>query len=133
MNKNNAERRGDATPVGLGVLIYRGNLVKAELREKKRRGEGDSPGRPFLAYNLSNSQMRAADAKRYAVLPWRLMMKTMKVAFLLLSLTLQPAAGASRTEFHDFSQKGADYKPLENLRFADADVTYSGNEQIDIL
>jgi hypothetical protein len=61
------------------------------------------------------------------------MMKTMKVVFLLLALTLQSAAGESRIEFQDFSQKGADYKPLENLRFAKADVTYSGNEQIDIL
>jgi hypothetical protein len=61
------------------------------------------------------------------------MMKRMKVVFLLLSLALQSAAGESRIEFRDFSQKGAEYKSLENLRFADADVTYSGDESINIL
>lgn len=59
-------------------------------------------------------------------------MKTMKVALLLL-LALQSAAGKSRNEFRDFSQKGADYQPLENLRLDAADVTYFGIEQISIL
>lgn len=73
------------------------------------------------------------DAERYALLYWRLMTKIVKVVFLLFSLALQTAVGESRIEFRDFSQKGTEYKSLENLRFAAADVTYSGDEQINIL
>ncbi|MDT5123995.1 MAG: hypothetical protein QOC96_3477 [Acidobacteriota bacterium] len=38
----------------------------------------------------------------------------------------------SRNEFRDFSQKGANYKPLENLRFAADNIIYSGTEQISV-
>jgi hypothetical protein len=40
--KKQAERRGDATLVDEDVSISRGDLVKAELREKKDWLEGDS-------------------------------------------------------------------------------------------
>ena len=51
---SDAERRDDAAPVGVEASISRGDSVEAELREKKNRP--GIPLRPFLAYNLSNSQ-----------------------------------------------------------------------------
>jgi hypothetical protein len=60
-------------------------------------------------------------------------MRVIKVAFLMSLLVVQAVAERSRSEFRDFSQKGADYKPLENLRFTADNITYSGTEQINIL
>ena len=60
-------------------------------------------------------------------------MRTVNLAFLLILITLQFAAGQSRTEFRDFSQKGTNYKFLENLKFATDDVIYSGDESVNIL
>jgi hypothetical protein len=51
---SDAERRDDATPVGVEASISRGDLVEVELREKK--GRPGIPLRPFLAYTLPNSQ-----------------------------------------------------------------------------
>jgi hypothetical protein len=54
----------------------------------------------------------------------------------ILSLTLLliaiPVTGKPRIEFRDFSQKGSQYRPLENLRFAATDVTYQGTETLTV-
>jgi hypothetical protein len=41
-------------------------------------------------------------------------------------------AGAQSVEFRDFSHKGPEYAPLENLRFAATDITYLGSERVDL-
>lgn len=60
-------------------------------------------------------------------------MRVLKATVVFILLVAPAAAGKSRTEFHDFSLKGADYRPLENLRFAAYNVSYVGVEQTEVL
>ena len=59
-------------------------------------------------------------------------MRAFKALALLLLLAAPAAAAKPRAEFRDFSQKGADYRPLENLRLAADEVTYAGAEQAEL-
>jgi len=65
-------------------------------------------------------------------MPFRFHIMKRAIATLLLALATV-ASGKPRVEFRDFSQKGPDYRPLENVRLAADDVTYAGSEQIEIL
>ena len=41
-------------------------------------------------------------------------------------------ARTQAVKFRDFSHKGAEYAPLENLRFAASDIAYLGSESLDL-
>ena len=58
----------------------------------------------------------------------------MKIIAITLFLFLsQVVCGQSQTDFRDFSQNGSEYKILNGLRFKSDDISFSGNEQIEIL
>ena len=59
--------------------------------------------------------------------------RLLTIAFSLSLLFIDLAVGKQAENFRDFSHKGSDYASLENLRFAAADIQYSGSEMVDIL
>lgn len=48
-------------------------------------------------------------------------------------ILVSSVAGTQSLEFRDFSHKGPEYAPLENLRFAATDIAYPGSESVDLL
>src|SRR5689334_22239086 len=60
--------------------------------------------------------------------------RTMKaiIAILLLLIALAPVIAKPRIEYRDFSQKGPEYRPLENLRLAATEVAYQGTVEIAV-
>jgi hypothetical protein len=64
----------------------------------------------------------------------RLKIVCIALSAVLLTLCLSTGAFAKHhIEFRDFSAKGPDYKPLEDLRLAVDDITYTGTEPIEVL
>lgn len=57
-------------------------------------------------------------------------MSSLKIGILILTLLTAVSAQSKAQNFKDFSQKGSDYKALENLRFYAADIVYLGDDQI---
>lgn len=59
-------------------------------------------------------------------------MRLLTTALLLSLVLVDFATGKQAKGFRDFSHKGPEYASLDNLRFAAADIQYSGSETVDI-
>lgn len=57
-------------------------------------------------------------------------MRSLIIAMLVSLATIVPVTGDEHKNFRDFSSKGPEYQPLEDLRFATSELEFAGTEQI---